>query len=284
MGLLRSPRQVAGGAAGGYGVDRLPRGRSKHAARGAEEVAGPCPDLPDPGSQAPARSHRPRSGDRKERRRASSRSTIRTGGSACCVVRGSARSRSPKRSSRVVPRRSAPSARPSSASPNRSAPRMAAIPRFWPSSAGTRPSIRGLAAGGRIQTTDLAEMKALALGPGRELPLPSGPARHRQDLDRRPHRRPPAGPRAARRHRRPEPQGDPQPARRDREGRAVQGVRFRGLKKSTAGNDESEYNGHFITSDPDNATFARRALTFSSSPAPPGSSHGRTWTAPSTTS
>jgi superfamily I DNA and/or RNA helicase len=37
----------------------------------------------------------------------------------------------------------------------------------------------------------------------------------------------------------------------------IRGVRFKGLKKSTSGNPESEYDGEFITSDPNNATFAR---------------------------
>ncbi len=35
------------------------------------------------------------------------------------------------------------------------------------------------------------------------------------------------------------------------------GVRFRGLKKSTGGNEESEYNGHFIRSESEASKVAR---------------------------
>ena len=51
----------------------------------------------------------------------------------------------------------------------------------------------------------------------RQLPVHPGAARLRQDVDRRAHRRRTCCERATRRRRGPEPQGDPQPARRDRE-------------------------------------------------------------------
>ena len=65
------------------------------------------------------------------------------------------------------------------------------------------------------------------------LPLRPGPARLGQDVDGRAADRAPARARQARRRRRDEPQGDPQPARRGRARSAAGGRRFRGLKKAT---------------------------------------------------
>jgi uncharacterized protein len=118
-----------------------------------------------------------------------------------------------------------------------------------------RPSIRGLAPGGTVQTTDLEEMKALALGldasylflqgppgtgktwtgarivvhllaSGRRVGIASGSHKAIHNLL----------------------------AEIEKVARAA-GVRFKGLKKSTTGNPESEYAGEFIKSDGDNATF-----------------------------
>ena len=66
--------------------------------------------------------------------------------------------------------------------------------------------------------------------------------------------------RCARRHRRDEPQGDPQPPARDR-GRppTSSGLSFQGWKKSSAGNPESEYHSKlersFITNESDQQAF-----------------------------
>ena len=67
-----------------------------------------------------------------------------------------------------------------------------------------------------IQTVDPAEIAALARGARRELPVRPGPARNGQDVARRRDRRRPRRGGPSRRRDRPEPQGDPQPAQRDR--------------------------------------------------------------------
>ena len=122
--------------------------------------------------------------------------------------------------------------------------------------AGERPTIRGLAAGGRVQTTDLAEMKALALGLDASYLFLQGPpgtgktwtgARivvHLLANGRRVGVA--AGSHKAIHNLLQEIEKVAQEA----------GVRFKGLKKSSAGNAESEYDGELITSDPDNSTFA----------------------------
>jgi uncharacterized protein len=112
------------------------------------------------------------------------------------------------------------------------------------------PRARGLTAGGRLQTTDLCERKALALGLGDSYLFVQGPPGSGKTW---------TGARLV----------VHLLAQGKRVGIAAQshkvihnllaeiekvaledGVQFRGLKKSTAGNDESEYNGHFITSEP----------------------------------
>jgi len=119
-----------------------------------------------------------------------------------------------------------------------------------------RPRIRGLAVGGRVQTTDLAEMKAHALGLNGSYLFLQGPpgtgktwtgARIVAHLLA-------AGQRvgiAAQSH------------------KAIHnllseiervaqdtGVRFKGLKKSSAGNPESEFKGDYVRSEADNSAFA----------------------------
>lgn len=112
------------------------------------------------------------------------------------------------------------------------------------------PRVRGRAVGDRLQTTDLAEMKTLALGLDSSYLFVQGPpgtgktwtgARLVVHLLAQ-------GKRigvAAQSHKVIHNLLDEieKVARKD-------GVRFRGLKKSTGGNEESEYNGHFITSEP----------------------------------
>ena len=62
------------------------------------------------------------------------------------------------------------------------------------------------------------------------------------------------------------------------------GVRFKGLKKSSAGNPESEFNGDYIRSEADNSAFANAPPASSSSRERRGSSPAPSWTARSTTS
>jgi uncharacterized protein len=112
------------------------------------------------------------------------------------------------------------------------------------------PRIRGLATGGRIQTTDLAERKALALGLDESYLFVQGPPGSGKTW---------TGARLV----------VHLLAQGKRVGIAAQshkaihnllaeiekvaleeGVQFRGLKKSSAGNDESEYNGLFISNEP----------------------------------
>jgi uncharacterized protein len=119
------------------------------------------------------------------------------------------------------------------------------------------PSIRGLAPGGNLQTTDPEEMKALALGLDASYLFLQGPpgtgktwtgARivvHLLAHGRR------AGI-AAQSHK----AIHNLLAEVENVARAA-GVRFKGLKKSSAGNPESEHDGEFIKSNPDNSTFAR---------------------------
>jgi uncharacterized protein len=119
-----------------------------------------------------------------------------------------------------------------------------------------RPRIRGLAAGGRVQTTDLAEMKAHALGlDGSYLFLQGPPGTGKTWTGARIVAHLLAAGRrvgiAAQSH------------------KAIHnllaeiervawdtGVRFKGLKKSSAGNPESEFNGDYIRSEADNSAFA----------------------------
>jgi uncharacterized protein len=118
-----------------------------------------------------------------------------------------------------------------------------------------RPSIRGLAPGGTIQTTNLEEMKELALGLDASYLFLQGPpgtgktwtgARivvHLLAHGRR------VGI-AAQSHK----AIHNLLAEIEKVARAT-GVRFKGLKKSSAGNPESEYDSELIRSDSDNARF-----------------------------
>jgi uncharacterized protein len=118
-----------------------------------------------------------------------------------------------------------------------------------------RPSIRGLAPGGTIQTTDLEEMKALALGLDASYLFLQGPpgtgktwtgARIVTHLLARGRR---VGI-AAQSHKAIHNLLD----EIEKVARAT-GVSFKGLKKSSAGNPESDYAGRLIRSDSDNARF-----------------------------
>jgi len=119
-----------------------------------------------------------------------------------------------------------------------------------------RPRIRGRAADARIQTTDLAEMKALALGLDASHLFLQGPpgtgktwtgARivvHLLAHGRR------VGIAAGSHKAIHNLLAEIEKVARDA------GVRFKGLKKSSASNLESEYDSEFIKSDPKNSTFA----------------------------
>ena len=119
------------------------------------------------------------------------------------------------------------------------------------------PRIRGLAPGARIQTTDLAAMQALALGLDASYLFLQGPpgtgktwtgARivvHLLAHGRR------VGI-AAQSHK----AIHNLLAEIEKVARAT-GLRFKGLKKASAGNPESEYHGEFIQSDPDNDRFEK---------------------------
>lgn len=119
-----------------------------------------------------------------------------------------------------------------------------------------RPSTRSLSTGAKVQTTDPEEMKALALGLDASYLFLQGPPGTGKTW---------TGARIA----------VHLLVNRRRVGIAAQshkaihnllaevekvaretGLRFKGLKKSSAGNPESEYDGEFIESDPDNAIFA----------------------------
>jgi predicted RecB family nuclease len=119
-----------------------------------------------------------------------------------------------------------------------------------------RPRIRGRAADARIQTTDLAEMKALALGLDASHLFLQGPpgtgktwtgARivvHLLAHGRR------VGIAAGSHKAIHNLLAEIEKVARDTD------VRFKGLKKSSASNLESEYDSEFIKSDPKNSTFA----------------------------
>ena len=119
-----------------------------------------------------------------------------------------------------------------------------------------RPRIRGLAAESRIQTIDLSEMKALALSlDGSYLFLQGPPGTGKTWTGARIVVHLLASGRrvgiAAQSHKAIHNLLDEiETVARDT------GVRFKGLKKASAGNPESEYDGEFIKSDPDNSTFA----------------------------
>jgi predicted RecB family nuclease len=119
-----------------------------------------------------------------------------------------------------------------------------------------RPRIRGLAAESRIQTIDLSEMKALALSlDGSYLFLQGPPGTGKTWTGARIVVHLLASGRrvgiSAQSHKAIHNLLDEiETVARDT------GVRFKGLKKSAAGNPESEYDGEFIKSDPDNSTFA----------------------------
>jgi uncharacterized protein len=119
-----------------------------------------------------------------------------------------------------------------------------------------RPRIRGRAAESRIQTIDLSEMKALALSlDGSYLFLQGPPGTGKTWTGARIVVHLLASGRrvgiAAQSHKAIHNLLDEiETVARDT------GVRFKGLKKSSAGNPESEYDGEFIKSDPDNSTFA----------------------------
>ena len=84
--------------------------------------------------------------------------------------------------------------------------------------------------------------------PRRQLSLHPGAARHRQDVDGRADRRGSHPPRPARRRRGDEPQGDPQPARRDRRAAREEGVtRPRPQEVQRAASPRREYAGDSIT-------------------------------------
>jgi uncharacterized protein len=119
------------------------------------------------------------------------------------------------------------------------------------------PRIRGLPSGARLQTTDLAQMKALALGLEGSTLFVQGPpgsgktwtgARLAVHLIARGHRIGIAAQSHKAIHN--------LLAEIERVARA-EGVRFRGQKKSTADNPESEYQGTFITNEPDPARAVR---------------------------
>lgn len=120
-----------------------------------------------------------------------------------------------------------------------------------------RPEIAGRAAGGRVQTTDLVEMQAHALGLDGSYLFLQGPpgtgktwtgarivvhllaAGHRVGI-------------AAQSHKAIHNLlAEIEKVARDA------GVRFKGLKKSSTGNPESEFHGDLIQSDPDAAAFAQ---------------------------
>ena len=148
-----------------------------------------------------------------------------------------------------------------------------------------RPSIRGLAAGGRIQSTDLSEMKALALGLDASYLFLQGPPGTGKTW---------TGARIV----------VHLLAHGRRIGIAAQshkaihnllseiekvarsgGVRFKGLKKSSAANPESEYSRRIHRERLRQCDVRdARVLTFSSSPAPLGCFHEWTWTVPWTIS
>jgi predicted RecB family nuclease len=119
-----------------------------------------------------------------------------------------------------------------------------------------RPRIRGLAAVSRIQTIDPSEMKALALSlDGSYLFLQGPPGTGKTWTGARIVVHLLASGRrvgiAAQSHKAIHNLLDEiEAVARDT------GMRFKGLKKSSAGNPESEYDGEFIKSDPDNSTFA----------------------------
>jgi predicted RecB family nuclease len=123
-----------------------------------------------------------------------------------------------------------------------------------------RPRIQGLAADSRIQTTDLSAMKALALGlDGSYLFLQGPPGTGKTWTGARIVVHLLASGRrvgiAAQSHKAIHNLLDEiETVARDT------GVPFKGLKKSSAGNAESEYDGDFIQSDPDNSTFADAGL------------------------
>ncbi|MGH7299012.1 MAG: TM0106 family RecB-like putative nuclease [Candidatus Rokuibacteriota bacterium] len=119
-----------------------------------------------------------------------------------------------------------------------------------------RPRIRGLAPGAPVQTTDPSEMEALALGlDGSCLFLQGPPGTGKTWTGARIVVHLLAGGRrvgiAAQSHKAIHNLLD-EVEKVAREA----GVRFKGLKKSSSGNLESGYDGDFIKSDPDNATFA----------------------------
>jgi len=120
-----------------------------------------------------------------------------------------------------------------------------------------RPRVRGLAPDGTIQTTDLEEMKALALGLDASYLFLQGPpgtgktwtgARIVAHLLARGRR---VGI-AAQSHK----AIHNLLAEVEKVARGT-GVRFKGLKKSSTGNPESEHDSEFIRSDPENATFEK---------------------------
>jgi predicted RecB family nuclease len=119
-----------------------------------------------------------------------------------------------------------------------------------------RPRIRGLAAGSPIQTTDLSAMKALVLGlDGSYLFLQGPPGTGKTWTGARIVVHLLASGRrvgiAAQSHKAIHNLLDEiETVARD------SGVHVKGLKKSSAGNPESEYHGDFIQSDPGNGTFA----------------------------
>jgi uncharacterized protein len=119
-----------------------------------------------------------------------------------------------------------------------------------------RPRIRSLAADARIQTTDLSAMKALALGlDGSYLFLQGPPGTGKTWTGARIVVHLLASGRrigiAAQSHKAIHNLLDEiETVARD------SGVRFKGLKKSSGANSESEYDGELIKSDPDNSTFA----------------------------
>jgi uncharacterized protein len=119
-----------------------------------------------------------------------------------------------------------------------------------------RPRIRGRGADSRIQTTDPSGMKALALGlDGSYLFLQGPPGTGKTWTGARIVVHLLASGRrvgiAAQSHKAIHNLLDEiEAVARD------SGVRFKGLKKSSGANSESEYDGEFIKSDPDNSTFA----------------------------
>ncbi len=132
---------------------------------------------------------------------------------------------------------------------------------------------------------DLEQAKEVAAGLDDSYLFIQGPPGSGKTYARRaPDRRPARARRAGRRGLQ-QPRGDPQPARRGRALRRESGSSSRGLKKSSRARtrcSSRELDEPSIENSDDNERL-RRPATCSWSPAPPGCSRARRWTARSTT-